>query len=390
MSEFFNTGLSEQDFLDQYWQKKPLLIRQAFPDFQSPITADELAGFACQDDIESRLIEEHAKSGPWKCRHGPFTENDFSKLPESHWTLLVQDMDKHEPALAEITRQFSFIPEWRRDDLMISYAPVGGSVGPHTDGYDVFLLQAQGIRHWQIGSEPLLETDLIDGLDLKILSEFTADESWELEPGDMLYLPPHYAHHGVAMNDCMTFSIGFRAPTQTEVLDAYLHELAESAIGERHYSDPDLRINSSETEIDKTAIARFKQSLIDTINHSDSFIQSAFGRLVTQTKPSLEWLADEYLTEDNERSIAALFKAGATLQRNPYIRLAWIDARQNILIFVAGESLAIAPSYKTIVDVLTGSSAIKDEQWKLLQQYEEAELVLSFLIEHGAWYWGSR
>lgn len=387
MTEFFNTGLSQQVFLDEYWQKKPLLIRQAFPYFESPITPEELAGFACQADVESRLIEEHAESGPWKCRHGPFNEDDFAELPESHWTLLVQDMDKHEPVLADITRQFSFIPEWRRDDLMISYAPVGGSVGPHTDGYDVFLLQAKGTRRWQIGAEPILDTDLIDGLDLKILAEFNADESWDLEPGDMLYLPPHYAHHGVAMNDCMTFSIGFRAPTQTEVLDAYLHELAESVSGETHYSDPDLCINSSETEIDKEAITRFKQSLIDTINHSDALLQSALGRLVTQTKPSLEWLADEYLTEDNEHSISAQFKAGATLQRNPYIRLAWTAAEQNIFLFVAGEKLVVDPSYKAIVDILTGSSAINSEQWQLLQQHEGAERVLSSLVEHGAWYW---
>ncbi|MEC9412036.1 MAG: cupin domain-containing protein [Pseudomonadota bacterium] len=390
MSEFFNTGLSQQAFLDQYWQKKPLLIRQAFPDFESPITPDELAGFACQDDIESRLIEEHTNSGPWKCRHGPFSEDDFSELPESHWTLLVQDMDKHEPVLADITRQFSFIPEWRRDDLMISYAPVGGSVGPHTDGYDVFLLQAKGTRRWQIGAEPILDTDLIDGLDLKILAEFNADESWDLEPGDMLYLPPHFAHHGVAMNDCMTFSIGFRAPTQTEVLDAYLQELAESVFGERHYSDPDLRLNVSETQIDGAAIARFKQSLIDTINHSDALLQSALGRLVTQTKPSLEWLADEYHTDDNTLSISAQFEAGVELQRNPYIRLAWTAAEQNIFLFVAGEKLVVDPSYKAVVDILTGSSAIKGEQWRLLQQHEGAERVLSSLVEQGAWYWVSR
>jgi 50S ribosomal protein L16 3-hydroxylase len=148
-----------------------------------------------------------------------------------------------------------------------------------------------------------------------------------------------------------------------------------------------LCINRSETEIDKAAITRFKQSLIDTINHSDELLQSALGRLVTQTKPSLEWLADEYLTEDNEHSISAQFKAGAILQRNPYIRLAWTAAEQNIFLFVAGERLVIDPSYKVIVDILTGGSAIKSEQWQLLQQYDGAERVLSSLVEYGAWYW---
>ncbi len=387
MTDFFNTGLSQQAFLDEYWQKKPLLIRQAFPEFQSPISPDELAGFACQEDMESRLIEEHAKSGPWQCRHGPFAEDDFAELPASHWTLLVQDMDKHEPELADITRCFNFIPDWRRDDLMISYAPVGGSVGPHTDGYDVFLLQAKGTRRWQIGVEPLLETDLIHGLDLKILSEFTADESWDLEPGDMLYLPPHIAHHGVALDDCMTFSIGFRAPTQTEVLDAFLHELAESGLGDMHYSDSDLAIQSSEMKIDAAAIERFKHSLIDTINQSDTLLQSAVGRLVTQTKPSLEWLADEYLSDEDELSVSAQFQAGRQLQRNPYIRLAWAETKQNIFLFVAGEKLTISVTYKTVMDMLTGNSPIGSQQWQSLQQYPQAEKVLSYLIEQGGWYW---
>lgn len=387
MSEFFNTGLSQQTFLDEYWQKKPLLIRQAFPNFETPITPDELAGFACLEDMESRLIEEHASTGPWLCRHGPFSEDDFAALPASHWTLLVQDMDKHQPELAAITRYFNFIPDWRRDDLMISYAPIGGSVGPHTDGYDVFLLQAKGTRRWQVGAEPLLETHLIEGLDLKILSEFTADQTWDLEPGDMLYLPPHFAHHGVALNDCMTFSIGFRAPTQTELLDAYLQELADSNMGDAHYSDPALNLNKSETQIDKAAMARFKQSLIDTINQSDTILQSAVGRLVTQTKPSLEWLADEYISDDNSLALSNQFESGGVLQRNRYIRMAWTESDKHICLFVAGEKLTLSNAYKAVIDMLTGTTPISLEQWTSLQQYEQAEQVLNALIQHGGWYW---
>lgn len=387
MSEFFNTGLSQQTFLDEYWQKKPLLIRQAFPDFESPITPEELAGFACLEDVESRLIEEHASTGPWLCRHGPFSEDDFEALPASHWTLLVQDMDKHEPELIDITRCFDFIPDWRRDDLMISYAPIGGSVGPHTDGYDVFLLQAKGTRRWQVGAEPLLETRLIEGLDLKILSEFKADQSWDLEPGDMLYLPPHFAHHGVAQNDCMTFSIGFRAPTQTEVLDAYLQELADSEMGDVHYSDPDLNVNTSETKIDKRAMARFKQSLIDTINQSDTLLQSAVGRLVTQTKPSLEWLADEYIQDNDPMSLSTQFESGGILQRNRYIRMAWTESENHLFLFIAGEKLTLSASYQSMMNMLTGVLPISLQQWESLRQYEGAEQVLNALIQHGGWYW---
>ena len=153
MAEFFNTGLSQQEFLEQYWQKKPLLIRQAFTDFEIPITPDDLAGLACEPEIESRLIEENGQDGVWQVTNGPLSEDDFARLPATHWTMLVQDVDKHLPELQYLLDPFRFIPDWRRDDLMISYAPEHGTVGPHTDGYDVFLLQAMGMRRWQIGNK---------------------------------------------------------------------------------------------------------------------------------------------------------------------------------------------------------------------------------------------
>ncbi|MDQ7072792.1 MAG: cupin domain-containing protein [Gammaproteobacteria bacterium] len=149
MADFFNTGLTQQQFLEQYWQKKPLLIRQAYTDFKSPITPDELAGLACEPEIESRLIEEYGQDKNWQVTAGPLSEADFERLPATHWTMLVQDVDKHLPELQYLLDPFRFIPDWRRDDLMISYAPQHGTVGPHTDSYDVFLLQAMGTRRWQ-------------------------------------------------------------------------------------------------------------------------------------------------------------------------------------------------------------------------------------------------
>jgi ribosomal protein L16 Arg81 hydroxylase len=185
----------------------------------------------------------------------------FARLPETHWTMLVQDVDKHLPELQGILDVFNFIPDWRRDDLMISYATEFGSVGPHTDAYDVFLLQAMGTRRWQIGDQPLHEAKLIDGLELQILSEFTSDQSWDLLPGDMLYLPPHFAHHGVAVNDCMTYSIGFRAPAAVEMLDALVNALLEQGLGKSRYQDPDLVLNQHSAEIDIQAVARLKHLL---------------------------------------------------------------------------------------------------------------------------------
>ena len=296
MTAFFNTGLTQQQFLDEYWQNKPLVIRQAFPLPVSDLTQEDLAAFAAEAEIESRLIEEFGDR-PWQLQHGPFDEDDFAALPETHWTLLVQDMDKHYPPLQKLLTAFDFIADWRRDDVMISYAPEGGSVGPHTDSYDVFLLQAQGIRHWQISDKPLADAVFRSDTDLRILQQFSADQQWDLHPGDMLYLPPHYAHHGVALNPCLTFSVGFRAPSQLQLLDAFSHTLQEQDIAEQLYADGDTNAASSTTEIDDSAIKRFQNLLLKTITENADLMVLAVGRLVTETKSTLQELADEFIAD---------------------------------------------------------------------------------------------
>lgn len=385
MTVFFNTDLTQQQFLTQFWQKKPLLIRQAWSQMNAVLSADELAGLACEDDIESRLIQEHGESGPWQLKYGPFREQDFANLPDTHWTLLVQDVDKHVPELADIMSKFSFIPDWRRDDLMVSFAPEGGSVGPHTDGYDVFLLQAQGTRRWQISQTAVVEAEFMEGLDLKILSTFEADEVWDLQPGDMLYLPPHFAHHGVALNDCMTFSIGFRAPTQSELLSAFMHSLAEKEAGQQRYHDLDLQVCDDDKYIDKAALQRFKQSLITCIEQSDDVVLDAVGRLVTETKPSLELLADELISDQDTATLSAYFAEGNQLQRNVYMRAAWAENDDGVQLFVAGESYQANKAAKVVMPLLTGSEPIQAMHWQKIQA-ANATVLLQNLIEEGYWY----
>lgn len=386
MTVFFNTGLTQQQFLTQYWQKKPLLIRQAWEQIDAVLNADELAGLACEQDVESRLIQEYGEKGPWQVLHGPFTEADFTSLPETHWTLLVQDVDKHVPQLADIMTKFNFIPDWRRDDLMVSYAPEGGSVGPHTDGYDVFLLQAQGTRRWQISQEPQTEAEFIDGLDLKILNTFEADDEWELQPGDMLYLPPHFAHHGVALNNCMTFSIGFRAPTQLELLDAFMHSLMARETGQLRYRDPGLQVCDDDKYIDIAALRRFKQSLLNCIEHADEVLMDAVGRLLTETKPSLELLADELISDSEDFSLSEHFAQGEQLQRNPYIRVAWSENDDNIQLFTAGESFKADKASRAVITLLTGAEPIQASQWQQIQA-AQATALLQDLISIGCWHW---
>lgn len=387
MTAFFNTGLSQQAFLDEYWQKKPLVIRQAFALPVSELTPDDIAAFACDDTIESRLIQEFGEK-PWQLQHGPFDEQDFAALPETHWTLLVQDMDKHYPPLKHLLKAFDFIADWRRDDVMISYAPEGGSVGPHTDSYDVFLLQAQGTRHWQISDKPLIDVVFREDTDLRILQQFSADEDWVLQPGDMLYLPPHFAHHGVAIDACLTFSIGFRAPSQLQLLDAFSHSLLEQDITEKLYSDADVKTSTSTTEIDSGAIQRLQNLLLQTLNENSNLLPLAVGRLVTETKSTLQDLAEAFVTDKPTLAeLDAEFNSGKHLQRNVYLRFAWYKNASSAYLFVAGESFNVELAAAEHLSWLTTKDQIHYKDWLSIRKFPMLVEACCELFAEGAWYW---
>lgn len=388
MSNFFNTGLSQQQFLDEYWQKKPLLIRQAFVDFESPISPEDLAGLACEPDIESRLIEKNGQDRPWQVTNGPLAEVDFARLPVTNWTMLVQDVDKHCPALQPILDPFSFIPDWRRDDLMISYAPVGGTVGPHTDGYDVFLLQALGTRRWQIGDTPLIDASIMEDLDVQILAEFSAGQTWDLEPGDMLYLPPHYAHHGVAMNDCMTFSIGFRAPSQVDILDAVVNTMLEHGLGKIRYNDADLVLSDHSAEIDAQAIARLKSMLHQAIDDAEPILTTAMGKFVTETKPSLAAIVEESFSDlATIDEVSRQFEKGEVLQRNQYCRFAWTANEHAGQLFLAGEVYSVTANAIPYLARLTELNELTISDWQQLKKDKQIGDLLCRLIAEGGWFW---
>ncbi|HTH72976.1 MAG TPA: cupin domain-containing protein [Trinickia sp.] len=233
-------GLTPAQFMRRYWQKKPLLIRGAMPELEPPLSREALFELAQSDDAESRLVS-HLR-GRWRLDHGPFDADEIPSLKRREWTLLVQGVDLHDDRARALLDRFRFIPDARLDDLMISYATDGGGVGPHFDSYDVFLLQVQGKRRWRISTQR--DLTLQPGLPLKVLQHFEPEQEFLLEPGDMLYLPPHVAHDGVAQGECMTCSIGFRAPSANELIGQFLYylgergELARSPAGERLYRDP--------------------------------------------------------------------------------------------------------------------------------------------------------
>lgn len=271
--------ISREEFLAEYWQKKPLLIRNAIADFQPPIDADDLAGMALEEEVESRIVVEQ----DWQLKYGPFTEETFASLPAEKWTLLVQAVDLWIPEVAEILEKFDFLPKWRIDDIMVSYAADGGSVGPHFDYYDVFLLQGAGRRRWQIGQPCDAESPLVTNTELKILQDFEVTEEWILEPGDMLYLPPKVAHHGVAIGECTTFSVGFRAPAVSEMLDDLATELLSGVAAPNHLLDPPLTPAMANEQITPAHIASVRQLLKATLD-DEKVLGEWFAQYMTRPK----------------------------------------------------------------------------------------------------------
>lgn len=317
----FPTGLDAASFLRTYWQKRPLLMRQALPGLRSPLSPEELAGLACETGVEARLVLEKDGARPWEARHGPFDDDDFAALPETHWTLLVQDADKHVPSVTRLLEPFRFIPDWRVDDVMISYAPVHGSVGPHVDDYDVFLVQAQGRRRWRIHTRPVDESEFIPGLDLRILPEFEAEYDWTLEPGDLLYLPPKCAHWGTALGGCMTCSVGYRAPDLRELARDWMEMLIERIVPPGRYQDSELLLQTDSGEIDARVFERM-QSLLNELRTADpGSLRPWLGRFLTETKENLIPLIPE-TPLDSVDFIAELARH-SVLERSGYARMAF-------------------------------------------------------------------
>ncbi|MGV3741375.1 MAG: JmjC domain-containing protein [Burkholderiaceae bacterium] len=273
-------GMTPARFLKEYWHKKPLLIRQAIPNFQPLLTREELFSLARREEAESRLITHFDRQ--WKLDHGPFTK--LPALCKKEWTLLVQGVNLHHDAADELLQQFRFLPDARLDDLMISYASDGGGVGPHFDSYDVFLLQAHGKRRWRISAQS--DLSLVPGMPLKILSDFQAEEEWVLEPGDMLYLPPQYAHDGIAAGECMTYSVGFRAPSYQELGEGFLQFLSEDIELPGRYADPDLAATSHPAQITGDMLKRVAAHL-SAIRFDESDITIFLGEYLSEPKASV-------------------------------------------------------------------------------------------------------
>lgn len=347
----FPDGVDAAGFLRFFWQRRPLFMPAALPGFASPLAPAELAGLACEDGVESRLVRQ-LRTGPtpWKVEYGPFRRSRFRKLPESHWTLLVQDVDKYVPAVARILDSFRFLPDWRVDDVMVSHAADQGSVGPHWDEYDVFLIQGRGRRRWQIAKERTAPDNVLPGVELRIMAQFEPDTEWIVEPGDVLYLPPGVPHWGVALGDCMTYSVGFRAPSLREIASSWFETVLET-VPEAHYRDGELRPPVHSAAIDPDAMARAVELIDALTERSDDAKRRWFGRFVTEPKPNL-------LVEPRAAPLSAaefrrrLEEVGA-VHRHPFSRFAHFGGEDGSdWLFVAGEDFRIDSRQRAFAQVL--------------------------------------
>ncbi len=330
-------NLSVNEFLRDYWQKKPLLIRAALPQFNGLLSPQQTIELACTEDVQARLVTQ--SHNQFELRQSPFSAKHFKGLSKLPWTVLVQGLNHHLQEAAELLKKFAFIPHARLDDLMVSYAPRGGGVGPHFDSYDVFLLQGMGHRRWQISTQS--DHELIEGAPLRILKNFKVEQEWVLAPGDMLYLPPHCAHNGIAEDDCMTYSIGFRTPAYQELAEQFLVYLQDRIAVAGMYADPDLKTQQHPSEISPAMLRQVEQA-IKQVRWDKEDIANFLGCYLSEPKPHIYF--------DVPESPMSLKKFEKNLKNNGLV----LDLKTQMLchgndIFMNGEAIpGVGDNYKLL------------------------------------------
>ncbi|MEP1471648.1 MAG: cupin domain-containing protein [Halieaceae bacterium] len=367
-------ALDRDQFLAEYWQKKPLLIPSALANFIPPVSPDELAGLAMEEGIESRIVDY--RDTQWLLHQGPFVAQDFTR--DTPWTLLVQAVDHYMPEVAALRQLFAFIPQWRMDDVMVSYAVDGGSVGPHFDNYDVFLLQGTGQRLWRVGQQCDDDTPLIPHEDLRILANFQCSEEYLLGPGDMLYLPPGVAHWGIAQGECSTFSIGFRAPRINDMLSRWTDTALDLLPADRFYADAGRQTAARPGEILEDDINRARQQLRDAVETLD--VAGWFGELVTEPRYSVEPPADA------EGELHLLAQPDKSLNLLPEAKLAWQEEPGHLTAYANGDAAQFSTTVLSALLVLCDTWHLQGDDLARAMESTESRQLLSFLLHSGAVY----
>lgn len=365
-------GIPLEEFLANYWQQKPLLVKNALPGFKPTLAADELAALACEELSSSRIIEQEGQQ--WRLRQGPFSEKDFLALPEEGWTLLVCDVDKWHLATERLLNAFRFLPDWRLDDVMISYGTDQSSVGPHVDQYDVFLIQAEGNKLWQIaeaGSGRKMEHP-----DINLLEGFEPAQTWLLEPGDLLYLPPGIPHHGIAQGNCMTYSVGMRAPSEAELLSGLADYLLDKADETSRFTDAGRSLSVSPSVISEEDIRHIRTCLNQAISHNDHDLADWFGRFITRYRLAFEPVAGSRIAIDD---LLNHQKEGGSLFRSPWGR--YISSGP--ILYACGDAYDCGA--ENTARQLSGSRCLENGQLGQLLDSEQLKTLILDLVNNGHW-----
>ncbi|MFY8273444.1 JmjC domain-containing protein [Pseudoalteromonas sp. SSDWG2] len=370
--------LTQQEFLSQYWQKKPLLIKGGFKSFEDPLEPDELAGLAMEEGIESRIVTNH---DGWQCTNGPF--EDFSPLSNENATLLVQAVDHWHPDAAQLLEPFRFIPNWRIDDLMVSYSTVGGGVGPHLDQYDVFIIQGLGKRHWRVGNVDKSIQQFSANKGLLQVGQFDAVIDVILEPGDILYIPPSAPHEGYATEAAMNYSVGFRAPNQTDLLSAFADHLIDHDLGQSRYTDASLTLRDSCGQLQQNEIEHLRALVTDAINDDDVFLRF-IAEHISAPKHDKDLLPlddeiDESSVSNYLHNYPYLYKAGG-------LRCIYIEQDESVMLGVEGHSFNMPIMHLTAVQALCDQPQV---QTPLILEHTHCLLfrqMMATLIREGFWF----
>lgn len=368
----YQLDLNCADFIQRYWQKRPVVLKRGFKNFVDPISPDELAGLAMENEVDSRLVSH--QDGKWQVSHGPF--ESFDHLGENNWSLLVQAVDHwHEPSAA-LMRPFSFLPDWRTDDLMISFSVPGGGVGPHFDQYDVFIIQGTGRRRWRVGDKVPLKQHCPHP-DLLQVEPFDAIIDEEMEPGDILYIPPGFPHEGYSLENAINYSVGFRAPSGRELISGFADYAIARELGSHRFSDPDVPAREHKAEILPEELEGIRAMMIDVINQPEQFNQW-FGEFISQSRHELDVAPPEPPYQPDE--IYDALQQGDKLSRLGGLRVLTIGSA----VFVNGEQME-APHHAALTAIANLHQLGAED---LAEALDDPSFLaqLAALVNSGYWY----
>ncbi len=347
-------GITAEQFLAEYWQKKPLLVRNAMPEIAGLLEPDDVMELALDENVTARLIKQKDRDpNQWSVKSSPLLKADFQKMPKL-WTLLVQAVDHYSFDLSELWKKFPFIPQWRRDDIMVSYAPQGGSVGKHFDFYDVFLVQGYGQRRWQLGQMCNAETEFVPGQPLKLLPEMDVNFDEVLAPGDLLYVPPGLSHYGVAEDDCLTFSFGFRMPNVSDMMDRVGDKFAENEVLRNPLTDIIRDQISAAGEVTANELEYLKSKIMEQL-HNSNVLEDAIMSLMSEPKyPENIPEAEEIGTGDLEEAL----DQGYSIMLEPASRLLYTEEDGEILFWGNGEGLCISEAFAEKLKLIANGESV--------------------------------